>query len=170
MMTEEDARLTRFDADVVSIYAFMDATTRDILYVGQAVDPKTREYEHRTKARIGKSDLPHDAEFVILRECSYRDVSRVEHEIISALKAKGQCRLNRNRGMPANRKTRFVTYELLWVEGSMTFTGPAQAARYFGVSKATVLNALKGLTTLSAPDGAAATLVRKEEAQQARGG
>jgi len=155
---------TRFSGDTVFIYAFEDAAGSEVLYVGQTIDPATREHQHRMRARVGRFSLPSDARFRLLRKCSYGDACEVEHQIITELQRKGQCRLNGNHGLPHTSKQRFVTYEVAWVEADILFTGPAQAARYFGVSKGTVLNALKGRTILQAPDGKTATVVRHAEA------
>jgi hypothetical protein len=151
-----------FEDDVVYIYAFLDATTGEHLYVGQAVDPQQRKCEHLHR---GRSKIPARAKFVILRKCAYGNVSRIESQIIRSLKRKGECRLNRSRGSLSARKARMPTYEVRWPERGISFTRPAQAARYFGISKATVCQAIKGGREFYDKGGHARFLVRTESAE-----
>jgi predicted GIY-YIG superfamily endonuclease len=122
--------------EAVFVYAFRDRASGEFLYVGQAVDPNRRRREHETGKNAQFAAMPLKPEFVILRRSNYRHVSRIEAQIICSLRKRGQCRLDRNDGLPAARKPIFPTYPVYWIEGGLTFTGPCHAARHFGISHA----------------------------------
>lgn len=71
----------------VYIYGLVRKADRKVLYVGQTYYPRTR---HPQKPDVGVA---------ILRVCSRQNALRVEAQIIRAYQRRGECLLNRNKGL-----------------------------------------------------------------------
>ncbi len=118
------------------IYAFTDSITGKILYVGQTGNPSSRKVMHLNhglhKAELNKPNVI----YRMLRETNGADVSRIEVQVIAALRRRGECRLNRNKGGSGRMKSD----DRIACSNGLIFSSKSQAGRYFDVSPATIYN------------------------------
>jgi hypothetical protein len=71
------------------VYIYAIVRGKRTLYVGQTVEPDNRKRTHFSTRRLKA------VRFRILRKCKNADASKIEAQIISALKRRGHCRLNK---------------------------------------------------------------------------
>jgi predicted GIY-YIG superfamily endonuclease len=135
----------------VSIYAFK----RDgrFLYVGQSHNPLGRIKGHR-HGRLGSRIA--GTKMVILRTCKSDEASRIEGQIIAALRRRGECELNARGEKSRKPYAGHESKNCKRVVSDQGISWPSQAAagRYFGRSVAWVYNAIHyGDSILTADDG-----------------
>jgi hypothetical protein len=120
------------------IYAFV--RKKEFLYVGHTVDVWSRKKEHL----FYKYEALKEAEFRILRQTTLEQALKLEAQIIRALKAKGQCRLNTITYSTGVSKPPILCP--IDCSNGMRFRSIGEAARYFNLSKQTIRNRLADRT------------------------
>ena len=120
----------------ICIYALQLAGCGPILYVGQTSLPQLRLCSHRSK--MGEAIT-----LRTLRMAHVKDASRIEAQIIRALKRRGQCERNKITESRTIRKRRAI----LFVDSGQRFETLGGATRARGCAMGTMLNYLKGNTS-----------------------
>lgn len=83
------SRMKVFDAysQTVSIYGLFNQIGKCV-YVGQALEPQQRAMRHRKTKNFSYS--------TVLRRCKIKEAGRIEQQVISAYKRRGECDLNKS--------------------------------------------------------------------------
>lgn len=124
----------------VAVYWWVDSS--GVRYVGQTSDPDGRRRGHLSpNAKFRKRFQRAKATMQVIRWTTEKHACRIEHQIIKAMKKRGQADLNSTR-IPG-RSGRGSGAPVFCLSNGILFASFIQCAQYFGVSKGTISNCIK---------------------------